>query len=168
MSSTPAAGSFRDLLAHFPTGVVAITALSAGQPVGLAAGSFFSVSLEPPLIGFGVAHTSTSWPHIAAAPGFAVSILAADQAHISKILATPGPAKFSNVDWRLSPGGSPIISGAVAYLDCAHHGSHPAGDHELIIGRVLRYDTLQGGAPLVFHRRDYWSTGEQPVTARPV
>jgi 3-hydroxy-9,10-secoandrosta-1,3,5(10)-triene-9,17-dione monooxygenase reductase component len=165
MFSPPAPGSLRDLLAHYPTGVVAITALSGGDPVGLTAGSFFSVSLCPPLIGFGVAHTSTSWPRIAAAQGFTVSILAADQARISRTLASSGPEKFAGIDWHLSPGGSPVITGAVAYLDCTQHASHTAGDHQLIIAEVQRHAPLRDTAPLLFHRRSYWSTGDKPVTA---
>ncbi len=163
MQTAPAAGSLRDLLAHFPTGVVAITAMADGTPVGLTAGSFFSLSLQPPLVGFGIAHTSTTWPRIAAASRFAISILAADQAHVSARLATSHPAKFGGVAWHPSPGGSPVISGAVAYLDCLHHASHPAGDHDLVVALVQHHAALRAAAPLVFHRRGYWSTSEAPV-----
>ena len=159
------AGALRDVLACFPTGVVAVCAMCDGRPAGLAVGSFLSLSLDPPLVGFGVAHTSTSWPSIACLPSFAVSILAADQDDISKTIATPGGDKFASVPWHLSRGGSPVISGAVAYLDCTHHARHRTGDHDLIVGLVQHYALLEITPPLVFHRRQYSQPGSGP-TAR--
>lgn len=155
-SHDPAPGSLRELLAHYPTGVVAVTAMSGTGPVGLAAGSFLSISLRPPLVGFAVAHTSTTWPQIAVQPGFAISVLAADQHQASKTLATPGPGKFRHLGWEPSPGGSPVIAGAVAYMDCTLHAQHTAGDHDLIVAAVQHFAHLRDSPPLVFYQRQYW------------
>ncbi|MEU7751372.1 flavin reductase family protein [Micromonospora sp. NPDC049101] len=157
---------FRLLLGHFPTGVVAVTATRAAGPVGLVVGSFFSISLRPPLIGFGVNRTSTSWPLINEGHTFCVNVLAADQDHVSRTLATPGPDKFADLRWHTSESGSPVIDGCLAYLDCELQANHAAGDHELIIGRVQRFRHLRTAAPLVFYQRGYWSLSNTPVNNR--
>lgn len=149
---------FRLLMSHFPAGVVAVTAVRDNMPVGLVVGSFFSVSLTPLLVGFSVARLSTSWPRIRrGSGGFCVNVLAADQGWVSDALAIPGSEKFGCVGWSLSPGGSPIITGALAYLDCGLEATHDAGDHVIVIGRVNHFRRLQATDPLVFYRRGYWS-----------
>ncbi|GIG90644.1 flavin reductase family protein [Plantactinospora endophytica] len=153
---------FRLLLGHIPTGVVAVTATRDNRPVGLVVGSFFSISLRPPLIGFGVNNTSSSWPLISAGHTFCVNVLAADQDDVSRALATAGPDKFANLRWHTSEAGSPVIDGALAYLDCDLHTSHNAGDHQLIIGLVHCFHHLRSAAPLVFYRREYWSLSSTP------
>lgn len=153
---------FRLLLGHFPTGVVAVTAIHATRPVGLVVGSFFSISLRPPLIGFGINNTSTSWPLISAGRTFCVNVLAADQDRVSRALAATGPDKFADLSWHASEAGSPVIDGSLAYLDCDLHASHNAGDHLLVIGLVRRFRHLRSAAPLVFFRRGYWSLSSAP------
>ncbi|MEV0237994.1 flavin reductase family protein [Nonomuraea sp. NPDC050786] len=160
---------FRLLMGRLPTGVVAVTAVRDGEPVGLVVGSFFSVSLHPTLVGFCIGRSSTSWPRIEAFNGrFGANILAADQAAISMALAAPGGDKFGSIDWYPSPNGSPIIRGAVAYLDCEKTASHNAGDHVLIIARVTRFHEVRDEGPLVFYRKGYYSllqprSGHQPT-----
>lgn len=168
VTSVPSAGAvtsteFRALLGHYPTGVVAVTALHDSRPAGLVIGSFFAVSLRPPLIGFGVGHTSTSWPRVGDSAAFCVNILAADQGHVSAALARPGPDKFRSIPWYTSPEGLVVIRGSLAYLDCHRYAHHPAGDHDLIIGLVRGCHHLRNAAPLVFYRRSYWSVSEEPV-----
>jgi 3-hydroxy-9,10-secoandrosta-1,3,5(10)-triene-9,17-dione monooxygenase reductase component len=163
----------RRVMGHYPTGVVAVTALREGRPVGLVIGSFFSVSLQPPLIGFGVARSSTSWPliHTATAGGipgtlndtFGVNILAADQAPVSAALSVSGHDKFTHLDWYPSDGGSPVIRGALAHLECRLEVVHNAGDHLLVLARVLDLRHLRAARPLVFYRRGYWTLDRQSV-----
>lgn len=97
------AARFRQILGCFPTGVTVVTALRDGRPVGLAAGSFFSVSLDPPLVGFCVMTTSNTWPVIERSGSFGVSILAHDQTGICRRLAGKGPDKFDRVPWSPAP-----------------------------------------------------------------
>jgi 3-hydroxy-9,10-secoandrosta-1,3,5(10)-triene-9,17-dione monooxygenase reductase component len=107
---------FRNVLGHLPTGVTVIASLDGDRPIGLAAGSFFSVSLEPPLVGFCVALTSSTWPVIERTGQFAVSVLADDQIEICRRLATKEPDKFATVAWSQSPvTGCPLV-GAVRHL----------------------------------------------------
>jgi flavin reductase (DIM6/NTAB) family NADH-FMN oxidoreductase RutF len=153
---------FRTVLGHYPTGVVAVTALCDGEPVGMVAGSFTSVSLDPPLVGFLPARTSTSWPRIAAAGRFAVNILADHQRRLCAALSAPGPDKFAEVDWHPGPAG-PYILGAVASLDCDLHGIAEAGDHHWVTGLVRNMIVRDAAAePMIFHRGRYGTVAVPP------
>ena len=145
---------FRRILGAFPTGVTVVATLEAGRPVGLAVGSFFSVSLEPPLVGFCVMTTSSTWPAIERRGTFGVSILADGQTDVCKRLATKEPGKFDSLTWTPAPvTGSPLIAEAVAHLDCELEQQHLAGDHWIVVGRVRHLAAHRDdAAPLVFCR----------------
>ncbi|MEV4176134.1 flavin reductase family protein [Nonomuraea sp. NPDC049709] len=148
---------FRQVLGRFATGVVAITAVDPvnGQPCGLAANSFTSVSLNPPLVAFCVAHTSTSWPRVRGAKVITVNVLAENQQAVCAQMAGKGGDKFAGLEWTGSPGGNPVLEGALAWLDCAVEAEHLAGDHMIVVARVLQLDTHADGGPLVFFRGGY-------------
>ncbi|MFF5206355.1 flavin reductase family protein [Streptosporangium sp. NPDC000396] len=148
---------FRSVLGHFATGVVAITAIDPdkGGPCGLAANSFTSVSLDPPLVAFCVAHTSTSWPRLRAAKTLTVNVLAEHQQPICAALASKGGDKFAGLDWSHSPGGNPVIDGALAWIDCSVEAEHPAGDHVIVVARVHDLGVHGDGGPLLFFRGGY-------------
>ena len=150
---------FRTILGHFATGVVAITAIDeeTGRPAGLAANSFTSVSLEPALVSFCVAHTSTTWPRLRRAGRFCVNILSAPQLEVCRRLAAKGGDKFAGLPWTASPGGGPVIDGALAWLECSVEAEHPAGDHKIVVARVHHLDRHDDGEPLVFYRGSYGS-----------
>ena len=152
-----AARQFRSVLGLFATGVVAVTALdpATGRLAGLAANSFTAVSLRPPLVSVSIAHTSTTWPRIRAAQGYCINILAAHQRGICLRLATPGADKFCDVAWTASPAGHPILDGALGWLECAVEIEHTAGDHDIVISRVLRLDMLSAEQPLIFYQGGY-------------
>ncbi|GAA4531587.1 MULTISPECIES: flavin reductase family protein [Nonomuraea] len=148
--------TFRGVLGRFATGVVAITALDReGRPHGLAANSFTSVSLDPPLVAFCVAYSSTSWPRLRAAKVITLNILAEHQRAVCAQMATRGGDKFAGLTWRESPGGNPVLDGALAWIDCRIDAEHPAGDHVIVVARVLQLDTHADGGPLVFYNRSY-------------
>ena len=148
---------FRSVLGRFATGVVAITALDpdTGDPCGLAANSFTSVSLDPPLVAFCVAHTSTTWPRVRGAKVLTVNVLAEHQQPVCAQLAASGGDKFAGLDWTVSPGGNPVLDGTLAWIDCAVEAEHLAGDHMIVVARVLQLDTHHEGGPLVFFRGGY-------------
>lgn len=159
---------FRDVLGHFPTGVAVITALSAdGAPCGMAVGSFSSVSLDPPLIAFMPARTSTTFPVIAAAPHFCVSILGADQERVCQSMATRGADKFAEIEWFPAPSGAPIIAGSLAWIDCTPVDTREAGDHFIVLGHVDRLSELRPGPPLVFVRGGYGGFSPTSLVAHP-
>jgi 3-hydroxy-9,10-secoandrosta-1,3,5(10)-triene-9,17-dione monooxygenase reductase component len=148
------AARFRQVLGCFPTGVTVVTTLDGACPVGMAAGSFFSVSLDPPLVGFCVMTTSNTWPAIERRGSFGVSILAEDQTEVCRRLAKKGPDKFDGLAWSPAPvTGSPLVDGAVAHLDCELEQQHLAGDHWIVVGRVRALELHRATAePLVFCR----------------
>ncbi|WP_435891549.1 flavin reductase family protein [Nonomuraea angiospora] len=148
---------FRQVLGRFATGVVAITAVDPvnGLPCGLAANSFTSVSLDPPLVAFCVAYTSTSWPKVRGAKIITVNVLAEHQQAVCAQMATKGGDKFAGLEWTGSPGGNPVLEGTLAWIDCAIEAEHPAGDHMIVVARVLQLDTHSEGGPLLFFRGGY-------------
>ena len=146
---------FRNVLGHFATGVTIITAMDGDEPVGMAANSFTSLSLEPPLILFCVAHTSSTWPRIEAAGMFAVNILGEDHEGLSNLFAKKGADRFSQTPWRIGVSGAPVLEEAIAYLDCRFEAEYPGGDHKIIVGRVLDLDMREGARPLLFFKGGY-------------
>ena len=154
---------FRDVLGRFASGVTVVTSTSAGQPVGMTCQSFSSVSLDPPLVLFVPARTSRAWPLIQRAGKFCVNFLAADQAELSNQMASRGVDKFTGVSWAPSEQtGSPILGGTLGYVDCQIHTVHEAGDHYVVIGRVLDLDLTEPDSekaqPLLFFQGQYRTT----------
>jgi flavin reductase (DIM6/NTAB) family NADH-FMN oxidoreductase RutF len=140
----------RRTCAAWPTGIAVITSTDeAGRPVGLAVNSFTSLSLDPPLVLFCAALTSTTWPHVRENGRFAVNVLAASQHHTAKAFARSGGDKFAGLDWEQRDG-LPELTGIAAVLRCSLATVHPGGDHEIAIGRVEAVK-VHGPKPLVFH-----------------
>ena len=155
------AATFRQVLGHLPTGVTVIASMLDDVPVGLAVGTFFSVSLEPPMVGFCAAVTSTSFPRVREAGAFCASVLAEDQEAISRVFASSGADKFRGLGWRASDDtGSPMLTDAVTWIDCDINSVHEAGDHFVVIGDVRRLEVAREATPLVFHRGGYRSLGD--------
>jgi len=149
-------GGFRRVLGQFPTGVAVVTAMGTdGRPVGMAVGSFTSVSLDPPLVGFLPARTSQTWPEIEQVGRFCVNILSDEQEALCRNFARSGQDKFADVSWRLSPHGSPVLDGALAWIDCGLARVEEAGDHLIVLGDVRDMDLNGGPGPLVFFRGGY-------------
>lgn len=149
------AARFRQVLGHFPTGVTVITAVDDGEPVGLAVGSFASVSLEPPLVLFCAAQSSSSWPRIRAAGTFCVNVLAEDQEDVCRVFASKGADKFAGLGWKHSALGAPLLDGVLAWMDCEIADVVAEGDHDVVIGRVHDLAVNHEGGPLLFFRGGY-------------
>ena len=161
-SAVPAIDSarFRQVLGHFPTGVTVITAATDDGPAGLAVGSFFSVSLDPPLVAFCAGKSSTSYPKIAEAGHFVVNVLADDQEDVSRVFASKGTDKFAGIGYhRATNTGAPVIDGVLAWLGCDIHDVHEAGDHWIVLGLVHEMEIAHEGTPLVFFRGGYSRLG---------
>lgn len=146
---------FRLVLGHFATGVTVVTAADGAGPVGLAVNSFTSVSLSPPLVGFCVRADSQSWPRIRRVGSFGVNVLGEDQEGLSRSFARIGADRFSGIGWRPSPTGGPRLEGILAWIDCDVEAEHEAGDHVIVVGRVLDLEVAGPGGPLVFYRGGY-------------
>lgn len=156
-----AARRFRDVLGRFASGVTVVTGTSDGAPVGMTCQSFMSVSLDPPLVLFSPARTSRAWPLIQRSGTFCVNFLSSGQADLSNTMASRGADKFAGLTWTPSPGtGSPLLEGILGHVDCSVHAVHEAGDHYVVIGKVVDLAvTDEPGEPLLFFEGRYRTTG---------
>ena len=149
-----APADLRRVLGSFATGVVVVTGEDETGPAGFACQSFASVSLDPPLVLFCPAHTSTSWPRIARTGRFVVNVLAADQREVCAQFATTGTDKFAGLDWSPTDWG-PAIEDVLAQVMCTVQDVHRAGDHDIVVGHVQQLVTPREDGPLLFFRGDY-------------
>ena len=145
----------RQCLGRFATGVTVVTCADArGGPCGITANSFSSVSLEPPLVLWNIAKVSNSLQAYLGAKCFAFNILGEDQQDISDHFARTDHTRFSGVDYSVSEDGVPLLAGTIAALECRTHEIHDCGDHYIVIGEVVRFDS-RNGKPLVFANGEY-------------
>lgn len=151
--------TFRRVLGNYPTGVCVVTAVeNDGTPVGLTVGTFTSVSLDPALVAFLPDKRSSTWMRIQRIGRFCVNVLSNAQIDVCRSFSQKGNEKFLGRPFHLSPNGSPILEGVVAWIDCALHDVIDAGDHVIAIGAVVELDaadetqTSATCEPLIFFR----------------
>jgi flavin reductase (DIM6/NTAB) family NADH-FMN oxidoreductase RutF len=148
----------RAVLGTFCSGVVVVTAAPPDDPtaaLGFTCQSFASLSLNPPLITFSPARTSSTWPRIRALGRFCVNVLAHDQHVLSERFSVRGIDRFAGVPWQPSPLGSPIISGVAAWIDCELFAEYDGGDHTIVLGAVQALAAEVERHPLIFYRSGY-------------
>lgn len=162
----------RDAFGAFMTGVTVVTVVTTmdgeGDPIGFTANSFSSVSLDPPLLLVSIAKTSQNHAAFVQGTGFAINVLSETQKDVSNTFARPVPDRFAKLDWKAGPAGAPVIAGVSAWFDCVLHQVVPAGDHDILIGRVTAFDANQR-AGLGYYRGTYFtpSAATQAVDAGP-
>lgn len=156
----------RDVLGHFASGIVVVTATGTDGPLGFTCQSFASLSLDPPLISFAPARTSTTWPRIREVGVFLVNVLASDHQHLSTQFARSGTDKFAGVEWRPSPSGAPMLPSVSAWIECELYAEHDGGDHTIAIGRVLDLGADPSRVPLLYYRGGYRVTAEPDIPPR--
>lgn len=147
------ARAFRDALGCYGTGVTVVTTQTGTGPIGMTANSFASVSLDPPLVLWSPAKTSSRHAAFAGAERFAIHVMAEDQDSLARHFARQGNA-FDAVDWHVSQDGVPILDGCLARFECATEIVHDGGDHSIIVGRVLR-GAHRPGRGLIFKQGQY-------------
>jgi len=171
-------GDLRKALGQFCTGVVVVTGCVEGKPMGFAAQSFVSLSLDPALVGISPARTSASWPEIRRSGHFCINILTQAQKDVCDTFARsagragrtgrtgraesagsagiPDGDKFSGLVWQGGETGSPILQDVLAWVDCRIEAEHPAGDHTFVIGAVENLEVCAPEAkPLLFFQGRY-------------
>ena len=153
--TAPAAHRLREALGSFVTGITVVTTRNGGEPHGLTANSFSSVSLEPPLVLFSLSRAADCFDAFERAEAFAVNVLRSDQEDVSSRFATKDVDKWTGVDWRPGHGGCPLLEGAVAAFECRVAARHEGGDHVIYVGEVVRFDHRPDAAPLAFFRGRY-------------
>jgi flavin reductase (DIM6/NTAB) family NADH-FMN oxidoreductase RutF len=164
--------ALREALGAFPTGIAVITATPAKaghqtdrqevSHIGITVNSFTSVSLDPPLVLWCIDRRSRRYPHFAEAPGFTVSILASGHREVSTRLARAGEHNLDGIALIATELGPPALADSLAIFECARESVQDAGDHAILIGRVLRFARHDGaGAPLVYFRGKYGALAQE-------
>jgi flavin reductase (DIM6/NTAB) family NADH-FMN oxidoreductase RutF len=147
--------AFRRACASFPTGVTVATAVGTdGAPHGLTVSSFTSVSLSPPLVLVCIGHSSTVLKHFRASPFFGINILREANTEVSEHFARKGRDRFNGVEWLPGKTGAPLLPDALAVLECKRTDTVGAGDHDILIGKVVRAEWREG-RPLVYFGSAY-------------
>jgi flavin reductase (DIM6/NTAB) family NADH-FMN oxidoreductase RutF len=149
----------RSAFACFPTGVTAVCALVHGQPAGMAASSFTSVSLDPPLVSVCVQNRSNTWRQLSPVPRLGVSVLSAGHENACRQLAAKTGDRFSGIDWQASTSGAIFIGGACVWLECSINQRIPAGDHEIVLLQIETLRIQPDVSPLLFHLSRYRQFG---------
>ena len=150
----------RRVMGHFATGVTVITTISkAGEPYGLTANAFSSLSLEPPLLLVCVDKKAESYPYFEESKVFTVNILSDSQEALSRRFAVSGGDKFQNVAYHTGANGAPIIDGNIGYIECKLYAAYDGGDHTIYLGEIQQAET-RDAKPLVFFRGGYRSLGD--------
>ncbi len=153
-------GEFRRALSRFATGVAIATTLDEnGDSVGMTISSFSSVSLNPPLVLWSIAHDAHGYDAFMNAEHFAVNVLGKHQAQLSDRFATRGADKFDGLDCRAGANGSPILPDYASCFECRTEHVYDGGDHKIIVGRVLRFDERES-EPLIRYRSAYLHASE--------
>ena len=147
----------RNVLGHFATGLTVITAATENGPAGFTCQSFASLSLEPALVTFSPARTSSTWPLLRRAGRFTINILPADHQHLAAQFARSGADKFAGVNHSPSPLGNPVLDGALAWVDCELHQEYDGGDHTIVVAAVHALSARSDVDPLLFFKGDYVS-----------
>lgn len=142
----------RTSFALFPSGVTAICALGRSGPIGMAASSFTSVSMDPPLVSVCIDRASSTWPALAAAPMLGISVLGADHAELCRDLAARDRDRFASAEWHATPDGAVFLRGAPLWLECRLAETLTAGDHQIALLSTVAVQSNAAIRPLIFHR----------------
>ena len=157
MSFVPGPGTeraYRDALGRFTTGVTVVTCEGPDGPVGITANSFASVSLDPPLVLWSPSRASTRFAVFADARHYSIHVLGEDQRDLGAAFARHPSDPFSAAATDVTAEGVTVLAGCLARFDCVLHARHAGGDHEIVLGRVVRAEAREGD-PLAFHAGRY-------------
>ncbi|MGX1810562.1 flavin reductase family protein [Nocardia sp. NPDC055321] len=149
----------RPVLAQWATGVAVVTTLHGdGARHGMTASSFTSVALDPPLVSVCLASNGTTCRLIGDSGVFAINVLGHDHGAIGRRFAGPATAgdRFAVGRWRSACTGAPVLTDAVAWVDCEVAARHPAGDHTIVLGLVRDAAVPRPAPPLIYHDRTYY------------
>ncbi len=156
---------FRNALGSFATGITVMTTCGPdGRFVGITVNSFASVSLDPPLIAFCLDRNALSVDSFLNSAHFGVNVLAEDQEAFSAAFARSSSGdKFVGIRFEVGTTGCPLLPDCLAHLECEREAAHLAGDHLIVVGRVVRLAQRLEGKPLLYFRGRYAKLGEPPV-----
>ena len=145
---------FKEVLGHYASGLVVVSALTPEGPAGFTCQSFGSLSLEPPLVTFAAATTGNSWRLVRRSTTVGISVLAADQETLARRFATTGVDKFEGVAWEGGPEGAPLLGGALAHIEGRVASISTHGDHDVAVVEVT-FVAAGAGRPLIYFRSGF-------------
>lgn len=149
------AALLRQAFGCFPSGVTAFCAMKDGEPIGMAASSFTSVSLAPALVSVCVALTSTTWPKLADVDRLGLSVLSNEHGTVARALASKDGDRFGSVSWEATESDAVFVHGASLWLECTPYQRIVAGDHEIVVLEIASLAMNPDVTPLVFHRSGF-------------
>ncbi len=151
--------ALRRAFSGFPSGVAVVAAVVAGDPSVLIASSFtVGVSQDPPMVMFAVQKTSTTWPALSQASVLGVSVLGdTHAAHVRQLASKSKEQRFAGVSTTVGENGAVFLDSAPIWLECTVEHCYPAGDHDIIVLRVLGFVSDFAHSPLVWHRSQFAS-----------
>ena len=151
---------FRNACGMFATGITIVTTTAPnGEPVGMTANSFTSVSLDPPLVLWNVGNHANSFDIFSNADHYAVHILHKEQENLSNLFASRGEDKFGDLDWQTGEAGSPILPDYAVCMQCKMEHVYPGGDHNILVGRVIAFEDRSLDHALLFFKGGYHTLG---------
>ncbi|MGN7247445.1 flavin reductase [Janibacter anophelis] len=160
------AATFREVLGHYPTGVVVVTGVHPdGDPVAMVVGTFSSVSMDPPLVAFMPGTHSGTYARLRECPSFVINVLAHDQADVCRTMAVPSDDKFERVGWSMSAAGAPVLDDAVALIHCRREQEVLAGDHSIVLCAVDDLEVVRPVTPLLFFQGGYGGFNPKGLSA---
>ncbi|MHB1251613.1 MAG: flavin reductase family protein [Acidimicrobiales bacterium] len=142
---------FKEVVGHYVTGVVVITASSPDGPAGFTCQTFGSLSLEPILVSFAAKSSGQSWSRVQRTGVIGINILSSEQESLARVFATTGVDKFSGVGWSAGPNGAPLLDGAIAHLEGRMTYRTTQGDHDIVVA-AIEYVAAHPGTPLAYYR----------------
>lgn len=158
--------AFREVMGHYPTGVVVVTGIVDDEPVGMVVGTFTSVSLDPPLVAFLPTKESSTYERLRRATSYCINVLAYDQLDLCRAMASRRPDKFAQVRWAPSEFGAPMLDGAVAHIHCSPTQVIEAGDHWIVMCAVRDMAVARPVTPLLFFQGGYGGFSARVLSAR--
>ncbi|MGY1812481.1 flavin reductase family protein [Blastococcus sp. SYSU D00820] len=160
----PTPAEMRAAIGAFASGVTVVTGTDGGEPLGFACQSFASVSLDPPLVLFCADHRGRAWPRIRRSGRFCVNVLAEDQIDVCNRFGSSRGLKYEGLAHGRSAWGVPVLDDVLLRVHAEVAAVHVAGDHDVVIGRVLELETVADRRPMVFFRGRF---GVDPEPAAP-
>ena len=134
-------------------GVYVIGVTTGASRNAFTASAVMPVSLDPVMLAVCVGRHHASHPMMCSGPGFTINVLRGDQLDLARHFGTQSGRhadKLRGIRWRAASNGAPVLEEALAYFECELHGTLPAGDHELVVGRVCAGELLAPGSPLTY------------------
>lgn len=151
--------ALREAFGHLPSGVVAIAAEVGGVRIGMAASTFVPVSLDPPLVSFCVQNSSETWPRLKDLPAVGISVLGEAHHQAVRTLAAKTGDRFADVETVSSAAGAVFVHGTCLWLESTVENEVPAGDHTIVVLRLLEVTVHDASPPMVFHRSGFRRLG---------